>query len=224
MIKAVIFDFDGVVVDSEPVHFKVFQQVLKDEGIDLEKTLYVSRYLAFDDKTFFKESLNDFGKHVDNKQIEELIEKKTEIFESLIEGYVKVFPGVEKFLHKIKGLYPVAIGSGALRSEIEIILKQTGLEEYFDFIVSADEVENCKPAPEVYIKVLKQLNKINSKVIEPSECLVFEDAIHGIQAAKAAGMQCVAVTNSYKENELGIADLVINSFEEIDQSFFKKFS
>lgn len=223
MIKSLIFDFDGVVVDSEPLHFRVFQQVLKEEGIDLSEELYFSKYLAYDDKTFFTRSLKDFGKYTDSKQISELIVKKSGIFEPMIEEHVKVFPGVENFLRNISNDYPVAIGSGALRSEIEMILKYTGLSNYFDFIVSADEVENCKPDPEVYIRVLDELNKLGRFKISAHECLVFEDSVHGIKAAKSAGMYCVAVSNSYDTNKIEPADITIKSFKDIGESFLEKF-
>lgn len=224
MIKAIIFDFDGVVVDSEPLHLKVFQQVLGDEGIDLTKELYTSKYLAYDDKTFFIRSLSDFGKYENTNQVDYLIDKKSEIFEALIEEKIKVFAGVSDFLDKINGEYPVAIGSGALRSEIEIILEKKGLQKYFDFIVSADEVEHCKPNPEVYLKVLSEFNNHNKVKLNAVECLVFEDAVHGIQAAKAAGMKCVGISNSYEKNELNEADFVIESFEDIDVDFLNKFN
>ena len=219
MIKAIIFDFDGVVVDSEPLHFKVFQQMLGDEGINLTKELYTSKYLAYDDKTFFTRSLSDFGKYENTKQINDLIDKKSEIFEALIDENINVFAGVSDFLDEVNGKYPVAIGSGALRSEIEIILEKKGLQKYFDFIVSADEVEHCKPNPEVYLKVLNEFNSINKDKLSAGECLVFEDAVHGIQAAKSAGMKCVGITNSYSQNEIAEADIVIESFEGIGFDF-----
>lgn len=222
MIKAFIFDFDGVVVDSEPLHFKVFQEILKNEGIDLTENLYISKYLAFDDKTFFTRSLSDFGKYEDSEQVNQLINKKSKIFEALIEDNIKIFPGVLEFLKNIYGKYPVAIGSGALRSEIEIILNKVHMDIYFDFIVSADEVENCKPDPEVYLKVLDVFNKKNKNSITAQDCLVFEDAIHGIQAAKSAGMKCVGVSNSYNKDKIVGADYVISSFEEIGSNFLKE--
>ncbi|MGH7884991.1 MAG: HAD family hydrolase [Thermodesulfobacteriota bacterium] len=223
MIKALIFDFDGVIVDSEPLHFKVFQRVLEDEGIYLSKEDYISKYLAYDDKTFFSRSLSDFGKYKNPDQISKLINKKSKMFETLIRTEIKVFPGVLNFLKKVNEKYPSAIGSGALRSEIVLILKYTGLAEYFDFIVSADEVENCKPDPQVYLKVLNQFNIGRGKKLLPIECLVFEDALHGIAAAKSAGMNCVGVSNSYSGDEILGADFVISSFEKIDEGFLNNF-
>ncbi len=223
MIKAIIFDFDGVVVDSEPLHLKVFQQVLRDVGVSLSKEDYILKYLAFDDKTFFTNSLSDFGKYESPQQVEQLINKKSRIFEALIEDSIKVFPGVREFLQNINGNYPVAIGSGALRSEIEIILNKLNMEKYFDFIVSADEVENCKPNPEVYLKVLDEFNSRNDFQLMAEECLVFEDAVYGIQAAKSAGMKCVGISNSYNSDEIKDADLVFESFEKINPDFLTNF-
>lgn len=223
MIKALIFDFDGVIVDSEPLHFKLFQRVLEDEGIYLSEEDYISKYLAFDDKTFFFRALNDRGKYKSADQILKLINKKSKMFETLIETEIKVFPGVLKFLKAVNGKYPAAIGSGALRSEIVLILEYTQLAEYFDFVVSADEVVKCKPDPEVYLKVLNEFNIQRRKKLLPKECLVFEDALHGIAAAKSAGMNCVAVSNSYSKDEIKDADFVISSFDKIDPGFLSNF-
>ncbi len=110
----------------------------------------------------------------------------------------------------------MAIGSGALREEIVDILNNINLSEYFEFIVSADEVEQCKPNPEVYLKVLENFNiNLNNK-IKPEECVVIEDAPHGVMAAKSAGMKCIAVTNSKSDTEISGADLVVDSLSELD--------
>ena len=132
--------------------------------------------------------------------------------------HIKIFPGVADFIKSIGEDYRVAIGSGALRKEIEGILISVGLESYFEFIVSANEVEKCKPDPEVYMKVLGIFNQDSDNVISPDECVVFEDAQHGIDAAKSAGMNCIAVTNSNPEADIKGADYIINSFDEIDLS------
>ena len=214
-IKAIIFDFDGVIVDTEPLHLNAFQKVLSDEGIELTSEVYYSKYLAYDDKTFFYKSLNDFGKYRGQNQITEIIVKKSKYFDEIVESNLVVFDGVAEFVKSIAGSFRTAIGSGALRNEIENILDHIGLSKYFEFIVSANEVEMCKPNPEVFIKVLERFNNSMQSEIFNHECLVFEDSVHGIIAAKEAGMNCIAVSNSCSSDKLSSADLIINSFNEI---------
>ena len=214
-IKAIIFDFDGVIVDTEPLHLNAFQKVLRDEGIELSSEDYYSKYLAYDDKTFFYKSLNDFGKYQGQNQITELIDKKSKYFDKIVESNLVVFDGVADFIKSIVDGFRIAIGSGALRNEIETILHHIGLSKYFEFIVSADEVEMCKPNPEVFLKVLMRFNKTSDSEISGHECLVFEDSVHGIIAAKEAGMKCIAIANSCSADKLKSADLVVNSFKDI---------
>src|SRR3989337_2591889 len=178
MLRAIIFDFDGVIADAEPLHLKAFQVVLSEEGINLS-----------------------------NKDYDEFIR------ENLV-----IFPGVVDFIKKAYGKYALAIASGALRHEIEFILECAGIRKEFNIIVSAHDVENCKPNPEVFVKVLERVNKLSSPksgIIHPSECLVIEDSIAGIKAAHSAGMKCLAVTNSYSPEKLSEADMIVKSLEEV---------
>ena len=210
MIQAVIFDFDGVIADTEHLHFEAFKSVLNITGLDISEKQYYSQYLAYDDKTFFTQFYNNNGLKLPDLQLDILLQKKSETFDRVISGNIKIYPGVEPFIREISKNYILAIGSGALRTEIVQILKAVSLDEYFKIIVAADDVLECKPNPEVYNKVLNNINIENNKIIMTSDCVVIEDSIYGVMAAKSAGMKCVAVTNSYSSDQLNEADIIVD--------------
>ncbi len=226
MLKAIIFDFDGVIADTEPLHLKAFQLTLKEKGIELSDEDYFENYLAYDDKTLFKELLKDRNYGHNEAQISDFMNRKSEHFENVLKGNNLVLEGVPEFISEVSGKYPLAIGSGAIRSEIIDILESGGLREHFEIIVSADEVINCKPDPEVFIEALRRLNNLDSvsEEISPQECLVIEDSTSGIKAAHSAGMKCLAITNSYAAEKLSEAELIKQSLkgiylEEIEDLF-----
>jgi beta-phosphoglucomutase-like phosphatase (HAD superfamily) len=217
MLKAVIFDFDGVIADTEPLHLKSFQLTLEEKGMELSEEEYARDYLAYDDKTFFKEFFKDRNFEHDEYMIEEFIARKSHYFNNILSGNILIMEGVPDFISMLGGRFPLSIGSGAFRSEIVEILKYAGLREYFDIIVSADDVVNCKPDPEVFLKVLEQLNQMDSvnNKIETGDCLVIEDSVSGVEAACLAGMKCLAVTNSYDREKLSKADLITDSLKTL---------
>lgn len=219
MIKAVIFDFDGVIVDSEPLHLRAFQRTVETLGLKLSPTDYYSRYLACDDKTFFRKFLEDNGQQGTEREIARLIEEKGVCFEEMIGEDIRIFPGVVEFLEAIRGRFHVAIGSGALAGEINLILRSKNLSEFFGFVIGADDTENPKPSPEVYLKCLERLRKDYDGTIMAAQCVVFEDSPHGVLAAKRAGMRCVGISNSCSGDELALADRVTESFFEIINDF-----
>jgi beta-phosphoglucomutase-like phosphatase (HAD superfamily) len=214
MLKAIIFDFDGVIADTEPLHLKSFQLTLKENGIELSEEEYAREYLAYDDKTFFKELFKDRGFQHDEDILAEFITRKSHHFNNVLRGNILILEGVPDFIDTVSGKYPLSIGSGALRSEIVEILEYAELRKHFEIIVSADDVVNCKPDPEVYLKVLEQLNNIKDS-ITADQCLVIEDSLSGIEAAHSAGMKCLAVTNSYNAQKLSQADLITDSLKSI---------
>ncbi len=225
MLKALIFDFDGVITDAEPFHLKAFQLTLREEGINLSDKDYYEKYLALDDKTCLAMVLRDRGMNYDKAFIDALMLRKSRYYDKFIRENLVIFPGVVDFIKNASGKYALAIGSGALRNEIEFILEYAGIRKQFDIIVSADDVENCKPNPEVFMKALERINKhdsTKSRVICPYECLVIEDSVAGIKAAHDAGMKCLAVTNSYTSEKLSEADIIVRSLEEVKIGDIKK--
>ncbi len=216
MLKAIIFDFDGVITDSEPVHLKMFQKVLGEMGLTISEKDYYEIYLGMDDKGCFTTLLKSKGIDSNIGQIQSLIDKKTEYLMDYIKDNLFIYPGVVEFIETASEKYLLAIASGALRHEIEFILEGAGIRSAFPIIVSAEDVSKGKPNPESFNRALDKLNEISRKPITTAECLVIEDSIAGIEAAKAAGIRCVAVTNTYGQDRLFMADLIVRSVTEID--------
>ncbi|HXC61857.1 MAG TPA: HAD family phosphatase [Nitrospiria bacterium] len=225
MLRAIIFDCDGVIVDSEPHHFKAFQQILSEEGIPFTKEEYFQKYLALDDKTCFETALAAHGRAYDKKILKDLIIRKMEVYRQLSQQELFFYPGVVEFVKKAQGSYRLAIASGAFRGEIKFALDKAGLRPAFPVIVSAQDVRNSKPHPEAFLLALQQINERPPALSPPilqKECLVIEDSIHGVEGAHAAGMRCLAVANSYPKEKLTHADLVIASLTELEPKDLEK--
>ncbi len=198
-LKAVVFDFDGVIVDSEPLHFALFRRLLGEEGIALTREQYDAIYLGMDDRECFTEALTRHGKTAALPKVPELIERKSALLMSTIADHVPLLPGAVDFVRALTTSRPLAICSGALRREIEAMLKQAGMLSCFVGIVSAEDVSHSKPNPEGFTKSLALLNRSQHPALPmaPASCLAIEDSLAGIEAARAAGMRCLAVANSY---------------------------
>ena len=216
MIRAIIFDFDGVITDSEPVHLKMFQKVLSEMGITLNAKEYYEVYLGMDDKGCFTTILKSNGIGTAPQLIQSLIQKKTNYLMEYIKNDLFIYPGVVELVGSAKKDYLLAIASGALRHEIEFVLESAGIRSAFNVLVSAEDVSEGKPNPECFNTALERLNKISGERIKKDECLVIEDSIAGIEAAKSAGMLCVAVTNTYSYDRLTLADRVVRELSEIN--------
>lgn len=218
MLRAVIFDCDGVIADTEPLHLAAFQKVLGEEGIELTEEDYYRRYLALDDRGCFTRAFLDNGKSLTIEALAELISRKASYIEPVMRGRLTLFPGAADFIRRVSAKYPAAVASGALRREVELILEHGGLSDCFQLIVSAEDVAESKPAPDPFLKALALLNEAAPQKIYPRECLVVEDSVHGVEAAHSAGMFCLAVTNSYPKERLARADRVVESLEKLSLS------
>lgn len=222
MLKAIIFDFDGIIAHTEPFHLKAFQLTLEPRGVVVSDEEYYEKYLAYDDKTFFRVLFDDRGIGHEEDSLAELLEIKSSHYDKLIEGNIELLPGALQFIKSAAQRYPLAIGSGALEKEIRQVLSHADIESLFKVIVGADFIERSKPAPDVYIEALSQLNaEFPETGILSSNCLVIEDSISGIEAALSAGMKCLAITNSYPGDKLTRAGLIKDSLEGIDLSEIK---
>ena len=223
MLRTIIFDFNGILVNDEPIHLELFQKVLHEKGLSLSTEDYYARYLGMDDGDCFKAAYRDNGIELDEPTLLELIRQKSVYYREVILKGPVIFPGVKEIVPALFKRYPLAIASGALRSEIDMILEDTGLIKYFQVIVSTEDISKGKPEPEVFTKALSLLNQGTGKTpILPSECLVIEDSKEGILGSHRAGMKCLAVTNSHPAEELKEADAVIDGLDEITEDFFEK--
>ena len=214
--EAVIFDFDGVIVDTEPLHYKAFQYVLEPLGLHYTWKEYVDSYIGFDDRDAFREAFRSTGQEIGYTQLESLIAQKAAEFQNVIKIGVTPYPGVIELIRTLSAAkIPLAICSGALRSDIEPILALFGLTDNFDTIVTADDVSSSKPDPECYERAFRQLTTIRKISILPSETLAIEDTPAGIFSATQAGLTVCAVTNSYPKEHLTAAPFCINSLENL---------
>ncbi|MBW7992434.1 MAG: HAD family phosphatase [Planctomycetes bacterium] len=218
MLRTVIFDFDGVITDSEILHFRAFNQVLGQYGIELTKQEYYKTYLGFNDADCYGKLIHQGLLKAEQEQIGNLIDEKKHIYKELAKTEGKMIEGVRDFLTLLeKNSIPMAICSGSLLTEVEMVLEDTGLRHLFEVIVSGEQVKKGKPDPEGFLLTLKRLNSNislaeagNQNHILPNECVVIEDSHWGLEAAKAAEMHTIAVTNSYEAEQLGMAEKVVS--------------
>jgi beta-phosphoglucomutase len=219
MLEAVIFDFDGVLVDSEQLHHKAFNQVLARFHCQLSSHEYYDRFLGLSDEELLRIVNKERRLSLSGQQFGQLLGEKVNLFKEMASTEAGIIEGVPKFLNMLSdGKIPMAICSGALLPEIEMILEGAGLRSYFEVIVSAEQVERGKPDPEGFLLALKLLNKKLHKAIEPENCVVIEDSHWGLEAAKAAGMRVVAITNTYAAEHLKPADKIIVNLNDLPLS------
>lgn len=213
MLQAVIFDFDGIIVDSEPWHHRAFNETLKDDHIQIDLDTYQELYIGFDDRDALKTAYKKAHKHLPSKRLQQLIEQKAVLFESYaISGKLTPFPGVIELIKSIPVRVPVGLCSGALRSDIEPIITAQKITSCFKTIVTAEDTAKSKPDPAPYLKALTHL-----EIQEPANTVAIEDTPAGIRSAKKAGMKVLAVTNSFSADHLTEADAVANSLEQVNR-------
>jgi beta-phosphoglucomutase len=216
MLQAIIFDFNGVILNDEPVHFAAMRETVASVGVDLKEEQYWGKYLPLDDARCLDAILRDHAIPLKRGKRQKMLLRKSQTYQRLSPAKLQLFPGVVEFIQAAALSSPLALASGAQRSEIESTLESEGLRRYFLVIAAAEDFSRGKPHPESFLFVLKQLNdSLGSDPIRPEGCLVIEDSFGGIQGAKDAGMKCMAVTNSYPRRMLGAADLVVNSLKEV---------
>ena len=224
MLAGVIFDFDGVLADSEPVHLQVFQTVLDQIGITLTAEEYYERYLGYSDRDAFAEVFRDRGVTMEAAEVDALLERKKGLFPQAI-GDHALYDGAAACVAHVAAHVPVAIASGALRHEIELILNRTGLRARFPVIVAAGETPRSKPAPDPYARAFELLRESGAlrAGAAPADVVAIEDSEWGLQAARGAGLRTVAVLTSYGRDKLpsaeawlpSIADVTMDVLEDI---------
>lgn len=221
MLRMVVFDFDGVIADCENAHFRAFRKVFLEQGIDLTWEQYCVKYLGLTDYECIAQILADDGRPIYNKkeQIKELFLRKKAEFAHYLNKKDLIMPGVERLLEGLCANNIIcSICSGALRCEIDVILRQGGLQDFFEIIISAEDVSHGKPDPEGYRLSIARINEnaIIQPRIQPGECVVIEDSIWGIRAGQAAGMRCVALTTTYQAEQLAGAEMIVKDLTCLD--------
>jgi beta-phosphoglucomutase len=221
VLQAVFFDFNGVIIDDERLHYRAFSQVLAERGVVLQEKEYFERYLGLDDRRCFATVLEDKGDARSSAvEIGQLVQRKAGVYLDLLDlpaDRIPLFPGVRELARELSAHLPLAVVSGALRKEIELVLDRSGLAACFAVIISADDVQASKPDPRGYLAAVERLKQDQPDLI-PGRCLVIEDAPAGIVAAHSAQMVCLAVANSRPAEALSGADAVVLSLEGLSLS------
>jgi beta-phosphoglucomutase len=218
VLQAVFFDFDGVIADTEPLHLRAYQAVLQADGIDLNKSEYYARYLGYDDVGLFDALSKDRHISLSDEKIDEWVAAKSSIVEEMLSSDSILFPGAAACVRMFAERVPLAVASGALEPEIEIVLQQAGLRGSFTAIASASDGVRGKPAPDLYLLAMAKLNDRLPGAIDPAACIAIEDSRWGLEAAQRAGLRCVAVTHTYPAAELDKADLVVETLSDLTLS------
>ncbi len=211
MIKAIIFDFNGVIVDDEPLHEKAFRQACAEFDVSLSSEEYAALCLGITDRQGAVRIQEKFG--LTDEAREKLLQRKSQLYLEFLKHDIHPVVGVIGLIQKLKGKFLLGIATAAYRGEVEFILQELNIRDTFSIIVTAQDVVKSKPDAEPYLAVAKKLGVI------PVECVVIEDTPSGIKSAKSAGMTCIAITTTRRRDELKQADFIIDNFSEISSDF-----
>lgn len=212
-LRAVIFDFDGVLADTEPIHLQMFQRVLTEEGFTLTPADYYSRYVGLTDTACLEAVARDQGSRLSILHLHNLVKRKARYTLEALSTVDRIATATKQVVITTAQHYPTAIASGALREEIELCLANAGLLDLFECIVAAQDVSKGKPSPEPYLRVVDRLSL--RRPLRACDCLAFEDTPTGIRAAQQAGLRCVGVATTLPAARLHAADRVVDSLAHV---------
>jgi HAD superfamily hydrolase (TIGR01509 family) len=200
-LKAVLFDFNGVIINDEPIHEQLINQIVIAENLRPQPADFRKFCLGRSDRACLSDLLKDRGRFVTEDYLTKLIKQKAHLYQRQLETLEKlpIYPGLEDLIFKLRvAKLPMGVVTGAIRSEVQLVLNQVNLAQHFDVIVTGDDLTASKPEPDGYLLAVEGLNQLHPELkLQPSECLAIEDTFVGIKAAKQAGMQVVGVANSY---------------------------
>ena len=208
MIKAIFFDFNGVIIDDEKIQMKAFQEVLRPHDVNITEEWYFDS-LGMDDRTFVRSMFSRAGKAVTDPVVASVIDAKTSMHRDIIKDELPLFPGVLTFLKSASRHFSLGLVSMANINEVGYVFERANLNPLFSVVVTAEDTSVCKPAPDCYACGLDKLNQKRQQErllpLLPAECLAIEDAPAGIESARGAGMRTLGVTNTVDEKELRAA-------------------
>lgn len=206
---AVVFDFDGVLADTEGLHLAAFQDTFATHGWTLERDAYFSRYLGFDDRDLVEHFLDDQGVSLGAAAREALIIDKGRRYDARVASGRVLFPTATAAIARLGAEFPLAIASGSIRHEIISILRANDLDRAIPIVVGADDVKESKPAPDSYALAVERLG------VAPASAVAIEDSHWGLVSARAAGLKTIGITTSYPASALGLAHHVVSSLDEV---------
>ncbi len=229
-LKAVLFDFNGVIINDEFLHEKLIEQVLLEENLLLKPGEYHKFCLGRSDYAGLEDILNQRGRYVNEGYLEQLIKRKTLAYQQQLESIeeLPIYSDTVDFIDRVsQANLKMAVVTGAIRAEVELVLNKANLADYFQVIVAGDDVKASKPKPDGYLLAVDILNQQYIDInLKPSECLVIEDTFPGIEAAKLAGMPVVGVAHTYPFHMLQrlanwcvdyLSDLELDRIQKVNQ-------
>jgi HAD superfamily hydrolase (TIGR01509 family) len=223
MLRAILFDFNGVLIDDEAIHFELFRRVLSEEGLPLEEADYYRDYVGFDDATGFRFAFDRAGRELDPIGLTRLCTRKSAYYQEALHGRrYSFFPGAVELVREVAAAgLTLGVVSGALRGEIGPALRQEGLDALFKVVIAAEDVERSKPDPAGYLLGLAQLNArppLPERLLHPHEVLAIEDTVAGLDAARAAGLATLGVAHTFPTAALAAADDVVPTLVGLSSS------
>src|SRR5688500_12634911 len=208
MIKAIVFDFDGVLADTEPLHFRAYEEVLAGVGTTLTRDEYYGQLVGYNDEDCFRLIAQSRGWERNESRIASLVADKGRVFEQIILDTDTLYTGAAACVERMAAEFPLGIASGALKHEILLTLKRARLDHHFRFIVGSGDTPNSKPAPDPYIRAAENHG------LPPGDCVAIEDSRWGLESARTAGFRTIGITHTYPADQLGAPDVVIGSLAE----------
>jgi beta-phosphoglucomutase len=209
-LEAIIFDFDGVIANSEPLHLMAFQQVLQGAGVELTTADYYTRYLGYDDEGVFEAVARDRGLTMSAADVAGLVARKGDRMEEMLHSGTVLFPGAIEFIREAAAAVPIGIASGAQRHEIVAIINGAGIANLFSTIVASGDTPESKPSPGPYQVAFERLCAAAGRRLDRRRSVAIEDSRWGLESAQGAGLRLVGVTTSYPAHELVGAELVVS--------------
>lgn len=216
MLKAIVFDFDGVIADTEALHWRALLRVAQRWRFSFSYEEYLDRYVGFDDRDALRAIWEDASVpgRPDDSLIEQLVAEKAAAFEEVLQEGVQPVPGTLEFLQGVRGRLPLAIASGATRRDIDLVLERLDLLDCFDVFVSAEMVQRSKPDPQTYRLAVQLLAQRRPELmIQPQDCLAVEDTPAGIASARAAGLWTLALATTCPPQTLTAAHRVVPTLQ-----------
>ncbi len=214
MITTVIFDMNGVITDDEECHELATKRAFEQVGLDITPEIYRRFCLGRTDLAAFKELIEIYSLY--KVKLEPIITDKTKIYLDLIRHELKIYPEVVDLIDRLNENYTLALTTSSTLSEAQTVINKLKLQDKFRVVITSQDVVFGKPHPEPYLLTAKKLG------VDPRACLVIEDSENGVRSAKAAGMKCVAITNSEKRDKLMLADQIVDRFSEITDAFIRQ--
>jgi len=227
VLRAILFDFNGVLVDDEPIHLEIFQRVLAEEGIALSVEDYYDRYLGLDDRACFAAVLAAAGEPATVPRLMRLIARKASYYQERIRrgGYPFFAGAVDLVASLAAGRRMLGVVSGALREEVEGALRQAGILDRFKVLITAEDVAEGKPNPEGYLRAMEALNSqppLPERLLHPHEVLAVEDSPAGLAAARDLGLATLGLAHSFPAHRLRGADAVVESLRELTPELLER--